>query len=270
MKEWMSIENLSEYLQVPQTKIQHLVKKNMIPFYDKLGSIRFFRTEIDDWMRTPMEVANHTDHAGTQLLYRSKNILAYTLTCSKILIGPKALNRLPMFIKKTIALCQENDRPFLYRAEFDPILNNFNDYLRLCCQIGLIDNKNEGKKIKHYYPTSYAERISATKDLGGIKQIILDCILDIVKNNLESLPNERHAIYLLWYTLKLKQMETALDESLYNKGGETTSFPNIRRNYSIGFCDFLFGNDQSKEQGYLEKWDMYINTANGQPAEQDI
>ena len=257
MKEWMTIEDLSDYLQVPQTKIRHLIKQNKIPFHDKLGSPRFFKPEIDDWMRVPVDVVQTANNTEESFIYRGKPIKEYTLTASKILVGPAAWDRLTDFIRKTVTKVNENDRPFLYRKEFEPILKNYNDYLRISCQIGLIDNRKEEEREKHYYPTEYSQKIYSTENSEDIKSVILECILDIVKHKMETLPLERHAILLLWYILKIKEKGLEPEEAHFNLGGETNFYPTIRMNFAISFCDFLFEKDRSQEQSFLDNWDKY-------------
>ena len=133
MKDWMTIDDLSDYLQITQTKIHNLIKKERIPFHDKLGSPRFFKTDIDNWMRTPMSIDKLDKGQEVSFNYRDKPIKEYVLTATKILVGQTAWNRLPGFIKDSVSMCKKIDRAFLYRKEFEPIINNFNDYLRVTC-----------------------------------------------------------------------------------------------------------------------------------------
>lgn len=262
MKPWMTTEDLSNYLQITQTKIRHLIKQNKIPFHDKLGYPRFFKPEIDEWMRTPTDNVQPADDTGASFIYRDKSIKEYMLTASKILIGPTAWDRLPDFIKKTVSIFKEINRPFLYRKEFEPLMNNFNDYLRLSCQIGLIDNIKEEEREKHYYPTEYSHKIYSAENHEDIKTSIHDSILDLVICNMETIPLERHAIFLLWHLLKIREKGLEPDESHFNKGGESNFYPKIRLNFAISFCDFLFEKDRSLEQLFLETWEKYarLNT----------
>lgn len=258
MKEWMTIDDLTDYLQVSQTKIRHLIKQGQIPFHSKLGSPRFFKPEIDDWMMTETNGNEESSNKEQDFKYRGTAIKEYMLTASKILIGQTALNRWPEFIKKAVAASKKSNRSFLYRKEFQPLIQNFNDYLRLSCQVGLIDNRKEEEREKHYYPTEYAERIYLEKDAEKIKEIILESILDLVRRKLETIPQERHAIFLLWYLLKLREKGLDPQESHFDKGGEANFFPRIRLNFSLSLCDFLFGGDRTKEQEFLERWEKHV------------
>ena len=258
MEPWMTTEDLSNYLQIPHSKIRHLIKQSKIPFHDKLGYPRFFKPEIDEWMRTPTDNVQPADDTGASFIYRDKSIKEYMLTASKILIGPTARNRLPDFIKKTVIMAKEVDRPFLYRKEFEPLMNNFNDYLRLSCQLGLIDNRKEEEREKHYYPTEYSQRFPSVDNHVDIKISIHESILDLVRRNMETIPLERHAIFLLWYLLKIREKGLEPDESHFDQGGESNFYPKIRLNFVISFCDFLFEKNRSREQSFLETWDQYL------------
>jgi len=257
MREWMTIDDLCEYLQVPKTKIRHFIKQRQIPYHDKFGSPRFFKSEIDDWMRSEIVEKQEFFYGEDPFIYRGKSIKAYMLSASKVLIGPKAWSRLPDFLKKSVGVYNEMDRAYLFRKDFEPIMNNFNDYLRVCCQLGFIDNERVGR-VAHYIPTEYSQRIYEESEVDPRKQIFLDGIIEIVKQGKEIIPQERHAIFLLWYLLKIREQNLEPKESHFNKGGETTYFPLIRLNFSVSFCDFLFGKDREKEQEFLKDWDQHI------------
>jgi len=256
MKEWMTIEDLSDYLQVPDTKIRHFIKQRQIPYHDKLGTPRFFKSEIDEWMRSDMDEGQEIANGEDPFIYRGRSIKTYGLTVSKILSGKAAWNRLPDFIKKTVSTFNEAEQSYLNRKDFESFMKNFNDYLRVCCQLGLIDNIKEGR-IAHLTPTEYSQKIYGESDIEVIKQIILDSVLDIVKRGKETIPQERHAIFLLWYLLKIREKGLEPGESHFNKG-ERNSHPTIRLNFSISLCDFLFGKDRGKEQEFLKEWDQYL------------
>ena len=85
MKTWLTIQDLSEYLQIPETKIRHLVKQGAIPFSDKLGSPRFFKPEIDEWMQSPVDLSQELSNREKAFQYRGKPIKEYTLAASKVL-----------------------------------------------------------------------------------------------------------------------------------------------------------------------------------------
>jgi hypothetical protein len=169
--------------------------------------------------------------------------------------------RLPEFIKKAVDLRNKTDRDFLYRKEFEPLTTNFNDYLWISCQLGLIDNRREWEREKHYYPTDFSDRLFVEKGTEKVKEIILDSVLDIVKRNMESIPQKRHAIYLLWYLLKIKEKGMEIEESLLSKGEENNFYPQIRLNFSIGLYDFLFGNDTLKETAFFRRWNEYVRSS---------
>ncbi len=258
MREWMTIDDLNDYLQIPQTRIRLLIKQNKIPFHDKLGSPRFFKPDIDKWMKIPTSIEQPDKEKEVFFSYRDKPIKEYVLTATKILIGETAWSRFPGFIKDTVNKCQEIDRSFLYRKEFEPLINNFNDYLRVSCWVGLIDNRPGLKREKHYYPTEFSEKVYHSENIENIKIIILDSILHIVKHKMETTPQERHGILLLWYLLKIKEKGLKPDELHFNKGGEDNSFPTIRLNFTMSLCNFLFEKDRSKEEEFLESWGKYL------------
>ena len=256
MKEWMTIEELSEYLQVPVIKIRHLNKQDPIPHHKRLGTDRYYKPEIDDWMMSKTPKNDHSSDQNGQYIYRGRPIKNYMLTASKVLIGPTALNRLPNFIKKAVDVLKEKNGEFLLSNEFKPFVKNFNDYLRLSCQLGLIDSVREGR-YAHYFPTEFALRIYDEVDEGAIKEIIKESILDIVQKGKESIPRERHAVFLLWYLLKIRDLGKEPEEYHFNKE-ENNFFPTIRLNFIKGLYDFLFGKNEEKGKEFLKKWDQYI------------
>lgn len=201
MKDWMTIKDLSEYLELSESKIRFLIKQKSIPFSNRLGESRFNKTEIDKWMKgevsTKMEHLQETSDEETNFLYRGKPIKENTLAASIVLIGETPLKRLPEFIKHAIGKVKKMGRAYLYHEEFEPFLNNFNDYLRISCQLGLINNLKEEERKKHYYPTEFAERIYLEIDDIKIKQIILESIINIVRENIEFQPDKKHTVLLL-------------------------------------------------------------------------
>jgi hypothetical protein len=257
MRTWLTITDLSEYLQVPETRIRLMVKNFQIPFHDRLGTPRFFKTEIDDWMRSEMTVTEKNQGENENFTYHGKSIKNYKLSASKVLIGPTALNRLPGFIKKSVETFNKTGQTFLLRNQFEPLINNFNDYLRISCQLGLIDNIREGRTT-HYTPTEYAQEIFNAVDTKRIKKIIIEGIFNIVKMGKEEIPRERHAIFLLWYLLKLRINGVVPEEFHFNRGGEITHYPKIRLNFSKSLCNFLFEGDKEEEKKMVRKWDQYI------------
>ena len=47
------MKEVSEYLKIPESNIQILVKNKKIPYHQKHGFIRFDQSELDAWMRNP-------------------------------------------------------------------------------------------------------------------------------------------------------------------------------------------------------------------------
>lgn len=258
MREWMTIEDLSDYLQIPSSKIRFLIKENKIPYHDKLGSPRFFKPDIDEWMRTPINEGQKTTNDESVYLYRGTPVKEFKLTASKVLIGKNALNKLPDFILEAVKASKEQNRPFLYRREFEPLIDNFNDYLRVSCQLGLIDNRPGEEREKHYYPTNYSEKIYIENNTEKTKKIILDSILDIVKQKMETIPQQRHSILLLWYYLKIRAKGKIPEESHFNLGGENNYYPTIRLNFAKSLFHFLIGEDESREEAFLGKLNKYM------------
>lgn len=279
MKTWMTITDLSHYLQIPQSKIRSFIKNKQIPFHDNHGFLRFNQQEIDEWMKMPTSgvATSSKDDKKTQgiksleergnmlqqISYRGKPMDDYILTATIIFISLSAWTHIADFIVKTIKAIsetkiREHGRIYLYREEFKPFVNNFNDYLRVCCQLGLIDNKQGKGKIKYYYPTEYAKKIS--QEPNRIQEIILDNILNLVRKQLETSPHERHSILLLWYLLMLKERGIELDEKHFklDKDKVNNYFPLIRLNFAKSLCEFLFNNDRIKEQNFLQEWKRFV------------
>ena len=257
MREWMTQDDLCQYLQVSQSIITDLIKKKQIPYHVKLGQTRFFRKEIDAWMLSDSAEKKKSDEEMEMYVYRGQPIKDYSLTASKILIGPTAWNRFPGFIKKVSELFGNIDRMYLLREDTKQMIGNFNDYLRITCQLGLLDNIREGS-YTHYFPHDNLMAIGAGTSEGEIKESIKNCVFDVVRQRKEEIPQEHHAIYLLWYLLKLNENGVDPDESHFNKGGEDNSYPMIRLNFTKGLCNFLFHGSQQNELDFIKKWDELL------------
>jgi len=161
MMEWMTIKDLGEYLQISEKEISMLIRNKRIPFYDHHGFLRFRKDEIDKWMITPVKDDKESESMKSGYIYRGLPIENYVLTASIIFCANSAWQNLPEFILKSVDLLDSiKGRDFLYRDEFDPLISNFNDYLRISCQLGLIDNRKEGERKKHYYLTEYSRKIA--------------------------------------------------------------------------------------------------------------
>jgi excisionase family DNA binding protein len=258
MKTWLTVKDLSEYLSIAESKIQNLVRQKGIPFYNHHGFLRFNREKIDNWMMHPSSADSEKIRSEVTMNYRNRPITDYVLTVSKILIGKTPLERLPVFIKKTVQKTREKNKEYyLYRDEFLPSINNFNDYLRVCCQLGLIDKEQDEGRRKRYHITPYAIRIS---EGGNEKQIILESILNIVQQQQETIPDERHAIILLWYflTLKANGITPAVEHFVKSDRERTNFYPQIRLAFSKSLCEFLFDNDEVREREFLVGWNEYL------------
>ncbi len=253
-KELMTKKDLSAYLQVPESTVQRFLNNNQIPHHDTLGSPRFYKSEIDAWIKSGVTKKNDVPSEGAQYLYREKPILEYKLSASRVLIGQTPLERLPGFVRDACNLVNEGEKAYLLSQDFKTLkIKNFNDYLRLSCQLGLIDNVRAGR-IVHYFPTEFARQIWVDDGIEAVRETIKNCVRDIVKKGKETLPQQRHSIFLLWYILKLKSEGVDLSEDYFNRGGETTFFPMIRMNYAKGLCAFLFDGKTSEEGEYFSAW----------------
>lgn len=254
-RELMNLKDLSDYLQVPESKIKRLINSDQFPYHDTLGTPRFFREEIDVWIKSGAPKERDVAGEGAQFLYRGKPVLEYMLTCSQVLIGKTPLERLPGFIRDACSALDESGHDFLLRKEFEPLISNYNDYLRLSCQLGLIDNVRVGRTAE-YYLTDFARQVCDADGAEAVRAAIRDSVWDIVKNGKESLPQERHAVFLIWYFFKLKSEGIEPTEDLFDKGGEKDSFyPKIRLDYTKGLCEFIFGGDAAEEARYFDQWD---------------
>jgi len=267
MKDWMSIKDLGDYLQISENKIRFFIKHKQIPFHEKHGLLRFNREEIDDWMKTPAtKKIGEAEDRKSSYVYRDKPVREYSLAASKVMIGRKPWKRLPEFIKNFIdrvdnIKVHDGGRGFLYRKEFSLFSNKYSDYLNVCYQLGLIEKRQGIGREKHYHPVIYSEKIAKEDSEEKIKTIILHAILDIVKRKLETSPDERHAMLLLWYVLALKANGLQPDESHFRKdSGELSYYPSIRFNFSKSLCEFLFDNDRNKEQRFSDEWNGLIRT----------
>jgi predicted DNA-binding transcriptional regulator AlpA len=253
-REWMTIKDVSDYLQVPESTINHLIKDKQIPNHSKLGVPRFFKLEIDAWMQSDLAINQEISKAGNQYHYRGKPILEYKLSASKVLGAKTAIKRLSGFIQKVCELFDEKPKTYFLRQDFSPLMNNYNDYLGLSCQLGLIDNIRSGR-MTHYNLTEFAWQISNESGSESEREVIKKCILDIVKRGRETIPQQRHCIFLLWYYLKLKIEGIEVSEEYFNKGLELGKYPTIRYNYAKSLCDFLFDENLTEEKHYLLMWD---------------
>ena len=63
MDNWLTIKDLSQYLQISELKIRYLIKNKQIPYCDNHGFLRFNRQEIDEWMKAPV-VSERKEKSG--------------------------------------------------------------------------------------------------------------------------------------------------------------------------------------------------------------
>lgn len=257
MKTWLTVKDLSEYLSIAESKIQNLVRQKGIPFYSHHGFLRFNREEIDSWMMHPSNADSEKIKSEITMNYRNRPIKDYVLTATKILIGKTPFERLPVFIRIAVQKSREEGRDYLYRNEFSLLTNNYNDYLRVCCQLGLIDKEQDEGRRKRYNITPYAIRIYEGENE---KQIILESILNIVRHQMETIPDERHAVILLWYfiTLKANGITPAIEHFVKSDKERANSFPQIRLSFSKSLCEFLFTNDEVREREFLDRWNKNL------------
>jgi excisionase family DNA binding protein len=257
MKEWMTIDDLSEYLQISQGKARDLMRQNEIPFYEKLGPPRFFKSEIDDWMKTPDNVDQKLYNQSELLSvrYRGKWISKYTLKAIRRFKDEDAWNKVPAFIKKTMIELNVSNRSYITPKASDPSAVSYNDYFRIGFQLGLFERRREGDETR-YYPTECSSRIGVQGSLENSKEVILDCILRIVSDRKEAIPLERPAILLLWYVLKIKETGMDLRESLFRKTGESIGTSTYRLEFARSLCNFLLNGDSAKESRFLSEWEQ--------------
>ncbi|MBW1897042.1 MAG: helix-turn-helix domain-containing protein [Deltaproteobacteria bacterium] len=260
MKEWMTIYDLSEYVQISQGKVRDLMRQNKIPFYDKLGSPRFFKSEIDAWMKTPddadLKPSNQSELCS--ITYRGKPISEYTLNVNAIrrFRDEDAWNKVPAFTKKTIIALNASGRSYIKSNALDPQAVNYNDYFKISFQLGLFDRRREEAETR-YYPTESSRRISIQDSLENSKEVLLDSILQIVKDHKEATPHERPAVFLLWYVLKIRAAGLEPQEFYFRKEGESMGTSTIRLEFAMSLCNFLFNKDLAKESRFLNKWEKF-------------
>ncbi|MGO9952157.1 MAG: helix-turn-helix domain-containing protein, partial [Dissulfurispiraceae bacterium] len=249
MDQWMTAQELGEYLKISVGKVYSLVRDKKIPFYDHHGFLRFNKDDIDSWMKTPSPACDEEKTGGPSIMttYRGEPLARLVLTAAKILVGKTAWERLPIFVKGYVELAAQKDRPYLLRKEFSSIMANFNDYLRVCYQLGLIEKELWQGREKKYIISEFSERIAADGNRANIKATICDSILQIVRTHREKIPDERHAIYLLWHFLSLRNagIEPSQNDFIKEEREAQNFFPQIRLGYVKGLAELLFGRDRT-------------------------
>ena len=170
---------------------------------------------------------------------------------------------MPTFISKSVKETNNLTRSYLTREEFKLFIGPYNDYLRVCCWLGIVDKENGSEhdlRIKHYIPTKYAKNIHDSSGIEAARIVIMDSILNIVINNKETIPEERCAILLLWLLLKIKVSGRKPQERDFLKDSDKpgNSFPRIRLHFAASLCHFLFDGDTKKEREFLAIWEQHI------------
>lgn len=255
----MTADELSQYLKISIAKVYQLVRDKKLPFYNNHGFLRFYKEEIDNWMKTPAEkpLTNACNPLTPKVIvsYRGRPILDYSLTASKILIGTAAWNRSPKFIEEFLRRAKQAGGS-LRREDILEINTNANDYLRVSYQLGLIEKRNLDGRIKEYFPSDTLIKLSSDDTNSNLQDIICSSILQIVKDKVESIPDERHCLYLLWYYLSLLKMNCSVDESFFMKkeSEEYNYYPMIRYSFIKSFYSFLFKDDRRQAMEFYDKW----------------
>lgn len=256
---WMTVEEVSQYLRLSKAKVYQLVREQKLPFHNNHGFMRFYKEEIDTWMKTPDEKladkALKSISTKLAISYRGRPIPEYMLTASKILIGPAAWNRLPAFIEEFIVRSRQAGGG-LRREDILEIDKNANDYLRVSYQLGLIDKRNIDGRLKLYTPSPVLISFSLHADGSSIQDVIRDSILLIARDKTESVPDERHCLYLLWLYLTLLHEDCSIDDSFFMIRGsdEHNYYPRIRYSFIKSFYEFLFNGDRQKAMDFYNKW----------------
>jgi excisionase family DNA binding protein len=61
--EWMTIEEVADYLKLSRSKLYAMAQGGEIPCSKVAGQWRFFRPEIDEWMLKQRRAASGGEHA---------------------------------------------------------------------------------------------------------------------------------------------------------------------------------------------------------------
>ena len=255
MKTWMSKAEVSEYLGgVPESKIQELMSKGF-PYHEKFEILLFNREEVDNWMKEPEPAADEK-----VLSYRGKPIMSYTLTASRILCGEKPWHQIGKFVKAAAEIAGRRHRDFVTRDDLIETGKNFNDYLRVCCQLGLFKKRDAGGRRKAYMLTPFAKLIAADPEQKNAQKAILNSINEIVtrEDEYQSDQGERHAVFLLWYYLKLKERGVTPTEVHFRRQAENNYFPLIRLQFTTGLYRYLFNSNNIDEIDFITGWDSIL------------
>ena len=67
--EWMTIEEVADYLKLSRSKLYDMAQNGEIPYSKVAGRCRFYRPEVDEWMFTrrrhaPMDSTADTETDG--------------------------------------------------------------------------------------------------------------------------------------------------------------------------------------------------------------
>ena len=211
--------------------------------------------EFEDQDKVREESMEITD----QIRYRDRPIRNYVLAASRTMIGHTPWMRLPIFLEKVVISIKGWGRDYLFGDEILRIPPNSDDYVRISCQLGLIEtetNEEQDLSLKRYRPTNFAARIAQTRDIAQIREIILESILDIVRSRKEVHPDEKHAVLLLWLLLNIKNSGAQPHEHHFTKATDKPDsfYPRIRLNFAQSLCSFLFTGNSDQEWEFLTKW----------------
>jgi len=209
------------------------------------------------------KVREESMEISDQIRYRDRPIRNYVLAASRTMIGHTPWMRLPIFLEKVVISIKGWGRNYLFGDEILRIPPNSDDYVRISCQLGLIEtetNEEQDLSLKRYRPTNFAARIAQTRDIAQIREIILESILDIVRSRKEVHPDEKHAVLLLWLLLNIKNLGSQPHEHHFTKATDKPDsfYPRIRLNFAQSLCSFLFTGNSDQEWEFLTKWQQCI------------
>jgi len=187
-------------------------------------------------------------------------LMSYTLTASRILCGEKPWHQIGKFVKAAAEIAGRRHRDFVTRDDLIETGKNFNDYLRVCCQLGLFKKRDAGGRRKAYMLTPFAKLIAADPEQKNAQKAILNSINEIVtrEDEYQSDQGERHAVFLLWYYLKLKERGVTPTEVHFRRQAENNYFPLIRLQFTTGLYRYLFNSNNIDEIDFITGWDSIL------------
>jgi excisionase family DNA binding protein len=66
--EWLTVQDVADYLKLGKTKIYQYVQQGRIPGYKVGGQWRFQRTEIDEWIRSGQSDFHEEDEPSVSVI----------------------------------------------------------------------------------------------------------------------------------------------------------------------------------------------------------